>query len=74
MLGAVKATLPGGPVFRFETVSANCRQGPRTVIGLILRPKTAPLLMRLTLEAGECPSIPLRTKYRGCVHLFWQAR
>ena len=31
-------------------------------------PQTAPLLRRPTVGAGECPSMPLRTKYLDCVH------
>jgi integral membrane sensor domain MASE1 len=37
-------------------------------------PKTAQLLMRPTVGAGECPPTLLRTKYRDCVHRLWQAR
>src|SRR2546430_8388200 len=41
---------------------------------LRVRPKTALLLMRPTVGAGECPSLLLRTKYRDCVHRLWQAQ
>jgi hypothetical protein len=40
----------------------------------IVRRKAAPLLMRPTLEAGECPSMLLRTTHRDCAHRLWQAR
>jgi hypothetical protein len=36
--------------------------------------KTAQLLMRPTVGACECPSIPLRIKYRDCVRRLWQVR
>src|SRR4051794_8290548 len=39
-----------------------------------LVPKTEQLPKPPTVGACECPSIALRTKYRGCFHLLWQAR
>jgi hypothetical protein len=47
---------------------------PRLIRWGRLVPKTSQLPKRPTVGACECPSIALRTKYRACVHLFWQAR
>ncbi|SRR6266516_2204467 len=47
---------------------------PATAHAFVRWLKKRPRLFALTVGAGECPSILLRTKYRDCVHRLWQAR